>query len=415
MNFVEEHKIGKEEFTTTSSSNKEGKDVHDFPPLYKQAKTGKVTYWKVWVVEDTYFRESGYVGGAPKGYPGVKCSGKNIGKSNQTTPHQQALLEANSEWKHKLKQLYSPKEEATSVEKATTTQMRPMLAEVFSKHKHKLKYPVGVSKKMDGVRCMIYPDDGKVMIISRLGTVYENLNGIRKDAEKIFARLPIVLDGELYSHTTPFTIITGATRSKTISKHDALIEFHVFDYYDASRPDEPYKARVERLKEIQRQIRTTNIKFCFYDLAEDEKQIKQLHDQYVTDGYEGVIVRQLEAKYTLGRRTVAMLKYKEFKDEEFEIVDVEEGKGTEEGAAVFVCKYDAEQTFSVRPRGSIELRRAQFQKKDLYIGKKLTVRYQPVLNEKVLPRFPVGIKVAETKKVKVDELVFEAVEVRDYE
>ena len=50
--------------------------------------------------------------------------------------------------------------------------------------------------------------------------------------------------------------------------------------------------------------------------------------------------------------------------------------------------------FSVRPKGTIEMRRDWFKNSKKYIGKKLTVIYQE-LSELGVPRFPVGKSVRE--------------------
>jgi ATP-dependent DNA ligase len=104
------------------------------------------------------------------------------------------------------------------------------------------------------------------------------------------------------------------------------------------------------------------------------------------------MIRNLDGVYELGRRTKSLLKYKEFEDAEFLVVDVIEGEGTEKGAALFVCRTNTGQTFNVRPRGSLDKRKKQLQLKKMFIGQKLTVRYQPLSKDEVLPRFPVGIK-----------------------
>ncbi len=52
----------------------------DLPILYKLNAHGKSSFWRIYVVGDEYFRESGLVedGAAVRKYPPVRCVGKNL-------------------------------------------------------------------------------------------------------------------------------------------------------------------------------------------------------------------------------------------------------------------------------------------------------------------------------------------------
>jgi DNA ligase-1 len=117
-----------------------------------------------------------------------------------------------------------------------------------------------------------------------------------------------------------------------------------------------------------------------------------LHEKYVQEGYEGLIIRNSESCYVLNYRSKDLQKYKQFIDEEYEIVSGKEATGEDAGTVIFECKTPGDIIFSVRPRGSRELRKYMLQNLKNYIGKKLTVRYQN-LSERNVPRFPVGITV----------------------
>lgn len=362
-----------------------------FPTLYKTTKNGKKSFWRIYVEGNAYHRESGLCpDGKVKKYPPVVATSKNIGKTNETTPEQQAVLEAESEFKHKKKQLYH---EENEVMESKESNLRPMLAENFTKRKHHLKYPCGVSRKLDGVRVMVYYDSKKCVILSRQGTEYSFLDRIKNEITPLIKKYNVVFDGELYSHSIPFESITGGARRKNEkSEHDDLLEFHIFDFYDPMKPDMPYVLRAELLKNISKSP-FSSLKFVLYDEIKDESQIVEYHNKYVAEGYEGAILRNLDGIYTLNRRVNDVQKYKDFEDTEFKIVDtLESESSTEKGAILFVCENKQGERFSVRPRGSIEERRKQTKNKKDFLGKFLTVRYQPMENNTV-PRFPVGISV----------------------
>ena len=87
-----------------------------------------------------------------------------------------------------------------------------------------------------------------------------------------------------------------------------------------------------------------------------------------------------------------MIKYKEFVDDEFDIIDVVEATGRDAGTAVFVCVTKDGKKFNVKPKGDKKLRSEYFSNREKYINKKLTVKYQG-LSDDGIPRFPSGITI----------------------
>ena len=61
--------------------------------LYKKDSKGKVRQWDVSVSDSTITVSSGLLDGK-KTSQVTACKGKNIGKANETSPEEQALLEA---------------------------------------------------------------------------------------------------------------------------------------------------------------------------------------------------------------------------------------------------------------------------------------------------------------------------------
>lgn len=59
--------------------------------LYKPTKQGKTQQWSIEVQGDSFICTYGQLDGAMQTQT-TKCTGKNIGKANQTTPEQQVLL-----------------------------------------------------------------------------------------------------------------------------------------------------------------------------------------------------------------------------------------------------------------------------------------------------------------------------------
>lgn len=80
--------------------------TRNWPTLYKKTSIGQTQYWNIRVNGNIIETAYGKVGGKEVITSDVIKAGKNIGKSNETTPHEQAVLEADSQWTGKLKKGY---------------------------------------------------------------------------------------------------------------------------------------------------------------------------------------------------------------------------------------------------------------------------------------------------------------------
>ncbi len=85
-----------------------------------------------------------------------------------------------------------------------------------------------------------------------------------------------------------------------------------------------------------------------------------------------------------------MLKYKEFTDEEFEIIGVDEGSGQLAGCCgSFFCKMESGLTFKAKLEGKFERLKYIYTHQNEVLGKMVTVKYQN-LTTRGIPRFPVA-------------------------
>jgi DNA ligase-1 len=153
----------------------------------------------------------------------------------------------------------------------------------------------------------------------------------------------------------------------------------------------PYEQRYANLQVLFKRYRFKHLVLVKTDECESEEKMKELHAQYVADGYEGLMLRNKTGLYK-NARSADLQKYKEFFDDEYEIIDYKEGEGVEAGCVLWVCKTAEGKTFNCRPRGTREDRAEMFGRGDEYIGKMLTVRFQELTTDRV-PRFPVGLAI----------------------
>ncbi len=107
------------------------------------------------------------------------------------------------------------------------------------------------------------------------------------------------------------------------------------------------------------------------------------------EGYEGCMARN-NTPYEEGKRSYGLQKLKEFLEDDFEIVGVQEGVGKMAGLAIFECKAENGNLFSVKMEGELEGLRKYLLDESTWKGKKLTVKYFALTNKNKVPRFPVG-------------------------
>ena len=209
---------------------------------------------------------------------------------------------------------------------------KPMLAYPVSAKPIDYTNKVYIQPKLDGVRCLIQYDKGKVTAYSRTGKVWKNIDHILNNLEPWFENNQlVVLDGELYNHDlrNDFEQIISIVRRQTPDDLDMLnsAEIVQFHCYDIIHPDNDYF-----------DVRNNFIKFCLPEsycvkhvetTQTDEKQAHFIHTQNLRRGYEGSIVR-LNTPYQQ-KRSHSLRKFKDFSDAEANIVGYEEGKGKRAG------------------------------------------------------------------------------------
>ena len=373
-----------------------------FPALQGATLTGKTKLWSIevrlqdgnGVIVTTHGQKDGEMQVNEK----IISEGKNIGKKNETTPFDQAVSEARAAWTKKRESNYTPINEAAVEEEEEEDETAsgrgkgmdesvplPMLAHDYNKRGKSIQFPCFVQKKFDGTRCVAVPQKG---LFSRNRKSYPHLDHIKEEINKLPPNM--VLDGELYSDTLSFQEIVGLVKKETLKAGDQekqlQIQYHVYDIINEA----PYVQRYSNLQLLFRRYKFKHLVLVKTEHCESEEKMKEMHAQYVAEGYEGIMLRNKEGVYS-NARSAHLQKYKEFTDMEVEIVGFKEGEGLEEGCIVWLCKLNDKQ-FACRPRGTREERMELFQNGGKYIGKQLTVRYQEKTDDGLL-RFPVGIAI----------------------
>jgi DNA ligase-1 len=376
--------------------------IKEFDKLYNNSSNG-LREWTIKVYEHdncgiikTYY---GLCGGKITESINIVSEGKNIGKSNETTPITQALSIAESAFEKKNKTAFTSLSEADEFNK---TNFLPMLAHRYDKRGKDIEYPAYIQPKLDGIRCVTveikedlfsYPK-----YYSRTGKEFKSLSILDDDVCN-FDLSKYNLDGEIYTQNLHFNDICSAVRSgKELNMFSQLLEYWVFDFdIKLTKFKDRYNEMINifgQQKPIEDDIMKINsigkIKMCPTFLVNSESEMLTYHKYFVKLGYEGTIVRNINGYYIHNRRSKHLQKIKDFITDEFIVVDINSGKGSDQGLAVFTCKTKDGKLFKVRPGGSSELRAEYLNNYKEYIGKPYTVKYQSMTRDGSL-RFPTGI------------------------
>jgi DNA ligase-1 len=373
------------------------------PTLYKRTITGGVQEWTIHVEGEKYWTVSGKVGGKKVVNSPVVCEAKNVGRSNETSPADQALLEAKAKWTKKKDEGYS--EEAESVDQAVSHMIKPTLAKDFKDYVEKLKWPVYSQPKFDGLRCIITRNGAW----SRNWKPFVTLTHIREALAPIFEQYPeiVAFDGEVYNHDLrdDFNQVVSLVKQPKATEEDLTrardkIEYHVYDYVD--KRDVPYEERVKLLMTYINLAESPYIQHVDTHLVLDRDELDQHYDLYLEGGYEGQMIRHPKMPYQ-HKRTDYLLKRKEFVDAEFPIIGYREGKGNRQGCIILRCKNERNQEFDCSVKGSVEYTRKLYQVGDTLVGKMATIKYQRLTPDGI-PKFLTCIKFRDTNG---EELIVE--------
>jgi len=301
---------------------------------YKKDSKGKTRIWYM-EQEGSKFRTiAGLKDGKLVTSEWTQAETTNEGRSNERDPVAQATFEIKATYKKKLDKDYHTSEDTIS---DGSHIFEPMLAE---KWKPFLKRQKGNTEiggfgqpKLDGIRCIIDIDGLKTRNgkpITSCPHIYEALKPLLEQGMKF--------DGELYNHELKDEfeeLVSLIRKQKSKPEHYAatkdVVQLHIYDF--PSKGEENFSVRFSELsiKLFHTLMKTNAIQLVETIAVSSIDDHTKLHEQWLAQGYEGSMWRA-NTPYECDR-TWNLIKRKEFDDDEFEVVRIEEGKGNWAGAA----------------------------------------------------------------------------------
>jgi predicted DNA-binding WGR domain protein len=225
-------------------------------------------------------------------------------------------------------------------------------------------------------RAMVFLDeDNQVKAISRQGKIYELHKQLEDELHYLLTTNNYErLDGELYYHGMKLQNIVSAVRNKENPNH-SIMQFHIFDIPS----DEVWSKRKQTMLMKDGEF----VKWVPYTQCDTESQLQKSVSEFMAEGYEGTIVRNLKGKYEYNHRSNDLIKVKVMQDSEAKVIACREDRN---GEGVLTCYWNGIE-FDVKMKGSHEER--LYSEQCTLIGQWINFSYQ-ALTEDGKPQFPSG-------------------------
>jgi DNA ligase-1 len=217
------------------------------------------------------------------------------------------------------------------------------LAHDSANHEKKMVGKKQIEIKLDGVRVITIIRGDKVEMFSRNGKQFHNFGHIISEIEQVIAQKPapydLVLDGEVMSANFQ-DLMKQVHRKDGKQSDDAVL--HLFDMcpladFQKGIWDKPQsfrsqavKAWVEQNESVLKHVQALDWEDVDLSTPEGQERFVELNKAAVDGGYEGVMIKDVNAVYEC-KRTHSWLKAKPFIEVTLEVIEVEEGTGRNEG------------------------------------------------------------------------------------
>ncbi len=263
------------------------------------------------------------------------------------------------------------------------------LAQKFDIKRLKGQKTALIEPKLDGIRCFSIVRSGEVLMFARSGKLIKNFdNTIAPELAKLGDGC---YDGELMGQD--FTALMRQAYRKdnvdTSGTYLALFDFLPLEEWDAKigimSCEERFETLLDRCDTSEVDLETIQpVERTEVDVL--WSAIKEEHDRYVAEGFEGAMIKIKDAPYKFGRGYEVM-KLKAFHDVDLEVKGLLEGTGKHSGKlGSFQVLFNGVEV-QIGSGLTDELRENIWRDPDNFIGRTIEVRYQEVTPDGSL-RFP---------------------------
>lgn len=215
----------------------------------------------------------------------------------------------------------------------------------------KIKFPAIVQKKEDGMRFNAIVLNGAVTFRSRNGKEIQLLGSLEDEFIRLSLGRNVVYDGELLVANEDGTIADRQTGNGILNKANKgtitpelakMVRAQIWDIipYDAFLTGKFNARYSDRWDELSSVDLPTNPKINFVETAyvNTIEEAKELFNQYLSAGFEGIILKDLSAIWE-NKRSKKQVKFKGEEECDLKIVAIQEGVGKYTGkVGAYICE-----------------------------------------------------------------------------
>ena len=197
--------------------------------------------------------------------------------------------------------------------------------------------PVLVDHKLDGVRVQVHRDGDSIRVFTRsLDDITSRLPGVAEVVRSL-PHTRLVLDGEVLAfgrdgRPEAFQVVASRAMSEADPAGpipDRPLRVFFFDLLHVDGQDlldVPLRDRLEVMRTVLPETITVPRQVCA-----TEAEVGERFTDAVSDGYEGVVIKNLAAGYAAGRRDAAWIKIKPRHTFDLVVIAAEWGHGRRQG------------------------------------------------------------------------------------
>lgn len=379
--------------------------------LYKvSVSTGKTQVWFGWTEEGKVLCSYGELGGKLQ-INEYTAEPKNIGKVNETSASQQAVVELEAMYQHQIDNRHYKLTIEEAIQAASVCR-EPRKITNYKDRYSKMSDTLYSSVKKNGSRgCVLegqlYSKIGRPeeIKVSHLRAVVEELGDLATYDAEVYAgglslqRIrsawlkPVKTDKEIIKitkdrgmPTTKKTTLLEAVDFLGYNPNDDQykLKFFVFDIPDDT--GKTFEERIVLMCEFEEMVRERKLEvyfeFLYPKLTFSHEERVELLGEVVSLGNEGLVHYEVEGVYEFGKRSTNTAKAKPRLDSEALVIGIEKCKNGEAKLLLRCCDELDRVEFSAMMKGSHESRMYDIQKQ--FIGQWVTFDYEE-LSEKGVP------------------------------
>jgi DNA ligase-1 len=218
------------------------------------------------------------------------------------------------------------------------------LATDSNDHMNKMKGTKRIECKLDGVRVLALCNKNTVTLFSRNGKQFENFPDIEAQLNRVKQRIsletkgPFVLDGEIVGESFQ-ALMKQAQRKDNAKTKD--MNYYIFDvvpladfergFWNAQQHKRTLMLEINQAEiEAEPNLRIMTGMNVDLDTAEGHDVMRRFAEDAVTQGFEGIMIKDVGAPYECKRNSFWM-KWKPVMTVDLNIVGFEEGTGRNAG------------------------------------------------------------------------------------